>query len=104
MRPVGSEPRCGQAPAGQSWCRNQRPPMHTPLARSVSPVRLVALVCAAPVLAQIGAYAWPALIPGLMGAWAIDNTQAGWITGPFYLAYLVSVPGLGRAACRESVF
>src|SRR3546814_10881830 len=29
-----------------------------------------------------------------MGAWAIDNTQAGWITGLFYLAYTVSVPVL----------
>lgn len=63
-------------------------------AGSVSPRRLVALVCAAQVLAQIGAYAWPALIPGLMVDWGIDNTEAGWITGIFYLAYTVSVPVL----------
>jgi len=66
--------------------------MPAPFARSVSPVRLVVLVCAAQVLAQIGAYAWPALIPRLMGEWDLDNTQAGWITGLFYLAYTVSVP------------
>ncbi|MFN4090511.1 MAG: MFS transporter [Alphaproteobacteria bacterium] len=68
--------------------------MPAPLVRSVSPVRLVVLVCTAQVLAQIGAYAWPALIPGRMAEWGIDNTQAGWITGIFYLAYTVSVPVL----------
>ncbi|MEQ8398417.1 MFS transporter [Thalassobaculum sp.] len=60
----------------------------------ISPRRLVAIVCAAQILAQIGAYAWPALIPGRMAAWGIDNTDAGWITGLFYLAYAVSVPVL----------
>lgn len=58
----------------------------------VSPRRLVTLVCAAQILAQIGAYAWPALIPGRMADWGIDNTDAGWITGLFYLSYTVSVP------------
>ncbi len=61
---------------------------------SVSPRRLVAIVCAAQILAQIGAYAWPALIPGRMDAWGIDNSQAGWITGLFYLAYAAAVPVL----------
>ena len=60
----------------------------------VSPRRLVAIVCAAQVLAQIGAYAWPALVPGRMAAWGIDNADAGWITGLFYLAYAVAVPVL----------
>lgn len=56
--------------------------------------RLVAVVCAAQILAQIGAYGWPALIPGRMAEWGIDNTDAGWITGLFYLAYTASVPVL----------
>ena len=29
--------------------------------------QLVAIVCAAQVLAQVGAYTWPALLPGFMG-------------------------------------
>ncbi|EDP65117.1 Permease of the major facilitator superfamily protein [alpha proteobacterium BAL199] len=68
--------------------------MLTATTRTISPRRLVAVVCAAQILAQIGAYAWPALIPGRMAAWGIDNTDAGWITGLFYLAYTVSVPVL----------
>lgn len=60
----------------------------------LSPRALVALVCIAQVLAQIGAYTWPALLPGFLAAWDIDNSQAGWITGLFYAAYTVSVPVL----------
>lgn len=63
-------------------------------AASVSPARLVAIVCGAQIFAQIGAYAWPALVPGRIAEWGIDNTDAGWITGLFYLAYAVAVPVL----------
>jgi MFS family permease len=54
--------------------------------------RLVALVCAAQVCAQIGAYTWPALLPGFLDEWGLTNSEAGWITGLFYAAYTVSVP------------
>jgi MFS family permease len=60
----------------------------------VTPARLVALVCVAQVCAQIGAYTWPALLPGFIADWHITNGQAGWITGLFYAAYTVSVPFL----------
>jgi MFS family permease len=58
----------------------------------VTPARLVALVCLAQVCAQIGAYTWPALLPGFIANWHITNGEAGWITGLFYAAYTVSVP------------
>jgi MFS family permease len=60
--------------------------------RSLSGVQLVAVVCAAQVLVQIGAYFWPALLPGMMELWALSNSEAGWITAMFYGAYMVSVP------------
>jgi len=56
--------------------------------------RLVTCVCAAQVCAQIGAYTWPALLPGFLAEWHLSNREAGWITGLFYLAYTVSVPFL----------
>src|SRR5262245_29637615 len=59
-----------------------------------SPVRLVAAVCTAQVLVQIGAFFWPALLPGMMELWHLSNSQAGWITASFYGAYMVSVPVL----------
>jgi MFS family permease len=60
----------------------------------VTPATLVALVCVAQVCAQIGAYTWPALLPGFIAEWHLTNSQAGWITGLFYAAYTLSVPFL----------
>ena len=54
--------------------------------------RLVAVVCAAQVLVQIGAFFWPALMPGIMPFWKLTNTEAGWITASFYGAYMLSAP------------
>jgi predicted MFS family arabinose efflux permease len=59
-----------------------------------SPARLVAVVCAAQVLVQIGAFFWPALLPGMMRLWELSNSEAGWITASFYGAYMMSVPVL----------
>jgi len=61
-------------------------------ARRLSGAQLVALVCAAQVLVQIGAYFWPALLPGMMPLWGLSNSEAGWITAMFYGAYLLAVP------------
>jgi predicted MFS family arabinose efflux permease len=44
------------------------------------------------VCAQIGAYTWPALLPGFIAEWHLTNREAGWITGIFYAAYTLSVP------------
>jgi MFS family permease len=60
--------------------------------RHLSGGRLVALVCAAQVLVQIGAFFWPALLPAMMPLWGLTNSEAGWITAIFYAAYLVAVP------------
>ena len=60
----------------------------------MTPSRLVTLVCIAQVCAQIGAYTWPALLPGFIADWHITNAEAGWITSLFYAAYTVSVPFL----------
>ena len=59
-----------------------------------SPIRLVAAVCAAQVLVQIGAFFWPALLPGMMQFWQLSNSEAGWITASFYGAYMLAVPVL----------
>jgi len=60
------------------------------IARSTG--RLVGVVCAAQVLVQIGAFFWPALMPGIMPLWTLSNSEAGWITASFYGAYMLSVP------------
>lgn len=57
-------------------------------------MQLVLIVCAAQVCVQIGAYIWPALLPGMIERWSLSNSEAGWITGLFYAAYTVAVPFL----------
>ena len=59
--------------------------------RALSGSRLVAAVCAAQVLVQLGAFFWPALLPGMMPRWGLSNSEAGWITAMFYGAYLAAV-------------
>jgi predicted MFS family arabinose efflux permease len=61
-------------------------------ARGLTPARLVVCVCTAQVSAQIGAYTWPALLPGFIAEWQLTNREAGWITGAFYAAYTLAVP------------
>jgi predicted MFS family arabinose efflux permease len=60
----------------------------------VTPLRMVSLICAAQVLVQIGAFVWPALMPGMIGRWSLTNSEAGWITAAFYAAYIPAVPVL----------
>src|SRR5512145_3450477 len=69
-----------------------RPMSTTFVSLAQSPARLVAFVCAAQVLVQIGAFFWPSLLPGMIPLWQLSNSEAGWITAGFYGAYMVSVP------------
>ena len=59
---------------------------------STSPVRLIATLCGAQVLVQIGAFFWPALLPDMIARWRLTNSEAGWITAAFYGAYMLAVP------------
>ena len=47
---------------------------------------------AAQVLTQIGAFALPALLPGYIGRWDLSKTEAGWLIGIFFAAYVPAVP------------
>src|SRR2546429_9580984 len=55
-----------------------------------SPARLVAVVCAAQALVQIGAFFWPALLPGMMPLWQLSNSEAGGEIARFYGAHMNS--------------
>jgi MFS family permease len=54
----------------------------------------VAAVVVAQVLTQIGAFALPALLPGYIERWALSKTEAGWLVGIFFAAYVPAVPVL----------
>jgi MFS family permease len=51
-------------------------------------------IVAAQMLAQLGAFALPALLPGYIERWGLSKTEAGWLVGIFFAAYVVMVPVL----------
>jgi hypothetical protein len=53
--------------------------------------RGVVVMCAAQACAQIGAFSVAAVLPTLIGAWSLSNTEAGWISGIYYAAYTAVV-------------
>jgi predicted MFS family arabinose efflux permease len=62
--------------------------------------RGVVAMCAAQACAQIGAFSVPALLPTLIAAWLLTNTEAGWIAGIYYAAYTLTVPLLSSLTDR----
>ncbi|WP_374296754.1 MFS transporter [Sphingomonas sp.] len=54
----------------------------------------VAAIVAAQVLTQIGAFTLPALLPAYIAAWSLSKTEAGWLVGIFFAAYVPAVPVL----------
>lgn len=54
----------------------------------------VAAVVAAQVLTQVGAFALPALLPDYIERWHLSKTEAGWLVGIFFAAYVPAVPVL----------
>jgi predicted MFS family arabinose efflux permease len=49
---------------------------------------------AAQVMVQIGAFTLPALLPDYIDRWHLTKTEAGWLIGVFFAAYVVAVPVL----------
>ena len=54
-------------------------------------------------LAQLGAFALPALLPGYIERWSLSKTEAGWLVGIFFAAYVVLVPILVALTDRVPV-
>src|SRR5215468_3583703 len=62
--------------------------------------RGVVAMCAAQACAQIGAFGVAAVLPALISAWALTNTEAGWTSGIYYAAYTLVVPLLSSLTDR----
>ena len=56
--------------------------------------RFIWSIVIAQVLVQIGAFSLPALLPFYISAWSLSKTEAGWLVGIFFAAYVVAVPVL----------
>lgn len=56
--------------------------------------RFTTAIVTAQVLAQIGTFTLPALLPGFIMRWSLTGTEAGWLIGAFFAAYVAAVPVL----------
>jgi MFS family permease len=56
--------------------------------------RFIWSIVTAQVLVQIGAFSLPALLPFYISSWSLSKTEAGWLVGIFFAAYVVAVPVL----------
>src|SRR3954447_13374687 len=56
--------------------------------------RFIWTMVAAQTMVQIGAFTLPALLPGYIDRWSLSKTEAGWLVGIFFAAYVVAVPVL----------
>lgn len=54
----------------------------------------VVAIVVAQVLTQIGAFTLPALLPSYIDRWSLSKTEAGWLIGIFFAAYVPAVPVL----------
>jgi MFS family permease len=54
-------------------------------------VRLIVLFCFVQVAGMAGFASFPALLPGFFDVWGLTSTQAGWINGIYFGAYMISV-------------
>lgn len=70
--------------------------------RSAGP--LVAVLCLAEVLGMLGNATFPALIPTFREVWGLNNAEAGWISGIYYLGYVLAVPVLVSLTDREDAW
>ncbi|TCD20777.1 MFS transporter [Pseudomonas sp. IC_126] len=56
--------------------------------------RLTLVMCIAETLGMAGFALFAALLPEFQSLWDLDNTEAGWIGGGFFLGYMLAVPVL----------
>src|SRR5690348_2982566 len=63
----------------------------------------IGAIVAAQMLAQIGAFALPALLPDYITRWHLSATEAGWLVGIFFAAYVAAVPLLLASTDRLPV-
>ncbi|MED5312535.1 MAG: MFS transporter, partial [Pseudomonadota bacterium] len=58
------------------------------------PAALITVTCVAAVLAMISYAVWPVFLISLGPEWGMTNTEIGWISGAYFIGYVVATPVL----------
>jgi MFS family permease len=66
----------------------------------MTPARVIAWMCTAHVASMTGFSAYATLLPRLQDEWAMNNAQAGFISGMFFAGYMAAVPVLASLTDR----
>ena len=56
------------------------------------PTALITITCMAAVLAMISYAIWPVFLVSLGPEWGLTNTEIGWISGAYFIGYVVATP------------
>lgn len=54
------------------------------------PMFLIAAMCIAEVAGMLGVFTFPALLPTFTAEWGLSSSEAGWISGIYFLGYMVA--------------
>ncbi len=57
-------------------------------------------MCVVQVLGMLSFSSFPALLPMFLDEWSLSGTEAGWLSGLFFVGYMAAVPLLGAATDR----
>ncbi|HZD25229.1 MAG TPA: MFS transporter [Alphaproteobacteria bacterium] len=66
----------------------------------MSPRALIAAMCIAEAVGMLGFSTYPALLPRFLAEWELSGTAAGWLSGLFFLGYMLAVPLLSGLTDR----
>ena len=58
------------------------------------PVALLAIVCLVEVLSMVSFAAWPLFLVDLQPLWGLSNFSTGWISGAYFIGYVLATPVL----------
>jgi len=65
-----------------------------------SPVALIVLICVAEIFSMTGFATYTTLIPVLTKAWGMSNSEAGLVSGVYFIGYMTAVPVLASLTDR----
>ena len=56
--------------------------------------KILFLTCLIQMISMVGFAIWPIYLIDLQLQWELSNSEAGWVSGSFYIGYVVATPFL----------
>ena len=59
-----------------------------------SPINLLLIVCLTEIISMTSYATWPIFLVKLQPIWNLNNFQTGWVSGSFFIGYVIGTPVL----------